>query len=300
MREIQALASYSAVANQEQLRAAPKLNGQRASSVYDQMAVADAVQFRQEQEELRRQKKLVQKQQAEFWQAQTSVQSSSAAGAADAQRQVEREKATVLRSIDVAEKQSLASAKKAHQELIRKEHVAQMASNQKVRAVEQQSNLLLEQQTLAYDRLLKAQQDAIKRERRQQTLETQQFNKALRESPSVEKALEPARRKEHGEALPHYAAFIEGNQREFRARLARADQRNVQIYAETLASKVRTQTLAERERDQMLTQMAQAHQARKAAAQHGLDAQLRQQDAAHAKKLQQKAQFNRGQGAGER
>jgi hypothetical protein len=48
--------------------------------------------------------------------------------------------------------------------------------------------------------------------------------------------MEPMRKKEYTEALPHYAKFIEGNQKDFRDRIAKADQRNMQIYNDTYKS----------------------------------------------------------------
>ena len=72
----------------------------------------------------------------------------------------------ILKTVDATDRELKLNAKRTSQDLIRREHEKQIINNASVRGMAYQSNLNLEQQALAYDRMLKAEQDAIQKERR--------------------------------------------------------------------------------------------------------------------------------------
>ena len=73
----------------------------------------------------------------------------------------------------------------------------------------------------------------------------------MQAQPNLEKSLEHVRQKEYNESLPHYAELIDKNQKEYRDRLERADQRNIKIYSDAYKSGIKTKTLADKERDSL-------------------------------------------------
>ena len=93
----------------------------------------------------------------------------------------------------------------------------------------------------------------------------QQFNKVIHASPKIEQTLEPVRKKEFTEALPHYAELIERNQKQYRDRLKRADERNILIFNDSFKAPIKTKTLAEQEREGILNNMISANMNRRVA-----------------------------------